>query len=61
MLYDEYKNEKLDLNWIWISKEGYGFSYTAKGKFKPPSFEETIFVTKENATLKCHLHDLSFN
>jgi uncharacterized protein (DUF2141 family) len=51
--HDENNNEKLDLNWVRIPKEGYGFSNNAKGSFGPPSFEKTIFVLKENTTLKC--------
>jgi uncharacterized protein (DUF2141 family) len=51
--HDENNNEKLDVNWIGIPKEGYGFSNNAKGSFGPPSFEKTIFVLKENTTLKC--------
>jgi uncharacterized protein (DUF2141 family) len=51
--HDENNNEKLDLNWVRIPKEGYGFSNNAKGSFGPPSFEKTIFVLEENTTLKC--------
>jgi uncharacterized protein (DUF2141 family) len=51
--HDENKNEKLDVNWIGIPKEGFGFSNNAKARFGPPSFEKTIFEIKENATLKC--------
>jgi uncharacterized protein (DUF2141 family) len=51
--HDENKNEKLDVNWIGIPKEGYGFSNNAKGSFGPPSFEKTILTVKENTTLKC--------
>jgi uncharacterized protein (DUF2141 family) len=51
--HDENKNEKLDVNWIGIPKEGFGFSNNAKGTFGPPSFDKTIFVIKDNITLKC--------
>jgi uncharacterized protein (DUF2141 family) len=51
--HDENNNEKLDLNWVKIPKEGYGFSNNAKGSFGPPSFKKTIFVIEENTTLKC--------
>jgi uncharacterized protein (DUF2141 family) len=52
-IHDENKNEKLDMNWIGIPIEGYGFSNNAKGTFGPPSYEKTIFVLKEDITLKC--------
>lgn len=51
--HDENKNEKLDVNWVGIPKEGFGFSNNAKGTFGPPSFEKTIFIIKENTTIKC--------
>jgi len=51
--HDLNKNKKLDTNWIGLPKEGYGFSNNAKGKFGPPSFEETIFVIKKNTTIMC--------
>lgn len=41
--HDENKNEKLDLNWMKIPKEGYGFSNNAKGTFGSPSLEKMIF------------------
>ena len=58
--HDENKNENLDLNWIGIPKEGYGFSNNAKGTLGPPSFEKTIFVIKENTTLKCTPKNIKF-
>ena len=51
--HDENKNEILDLSWIKIPKEGYGFSNNAKGTFGPPSFVKTIFEITENTTVKC--------
>lgn len=51
--HDKNKNEKLDLKWMGIPKEGYGFSNNAKGTFGPPSFEKTIFEIVGNTTLKC--------
>ncbi|MEI6089922.1 MAG: DUF2141 domain-containing protein [bacterium] len=51
--HDENKNDNLDLNWMGIPKEGYGFSNNAKGLFGPPSFNKTIFVIKGAATQKC--------
>jgi uncharacterized protein (DUF2141 family) len=58
--HDENKNENLDLNWIGIPKEGYGFSNNAKGTLGPPSFEKTIFVLMENTTLMCTPKYLKF-
>lgn len=51
--HDKNKNENLDLNWIGIPKEGYGFSNNAKGTFGPPPFEKMIFKIMDNTTLKC--------
>jgi len=59
--HDENKNESLDLKWMAIPKEGYGFSNNAKGTFGPPSFKKTIFEMKENTTLKCTPAYLKFN
>jgi uncharacterized protein (DUF2141 family) len=53
--HDENKNENLDLNWIGIPKEGYGFSNNARGTFGPPSFEKMVFVMIGDTTLKCML------
>ena len=58
--HDENKNEKLDLNWVGIPKEGYGFSNNAKGTFGPPSFKKMIFKILENTTLKCSPTYLKF-
>jgi uncharacterized protein (DUF2141 family) len=51
--HDENKNENLNVNWMKIPKEGYGFSNNAKGTFGPPPFEKTIFEIKEDKILKC--------
>jgi len=51
--HDENTNKELDTNWIGIPTEGFGFSNNATGTIGPPSFEKTIFVIKENTTLKC--------
>ena len=51
--HDKNKNEKLDLKWMVIPKEGYGFSNNAKGTFGPPSLEKMVFEIKGNATLQC--------
>jgi len=41
--HDENKNEKLDVNWLGIPKEGFGFSNNPSMKFGPPSFKNTLF------------------
>jgi len=51
--HDENKNQKLDINWLGIPEEGFGFSNNAIGKFAPPSLEKTIFELKQDMVLKC--------
>ena len=58
--HDENKNENLDLNWIGIPEEGYGFSNNASGIFGPPSFKKMIFVMIGDTTLKCMLKYIKF-
>ena len=41
--HDENENGELDVNFMKIPKEGYGFSNNAKGKMGPPKFEDTLF------------------
>lgn len=50
--HDENNNKKIDVNWLGIPKEGYGFSNNAKAAFRPPSFEKMIFVVKGDTILK---------
>jgi uncharacterized protein (DUF2141 family) len=50
--HDENNNKNLDLNWIGIPREGYGFSNSKKA-FIPPPFEKTIFELKETKVMKC--------
>jgi uncharacterized protein (DUF2141 family) len=50
--HDENNNKNLDLNWIGIPREGYGFS-NSKRAFRPPPFEKTIFELKETKVMKC--------
>ncbi len=49
--HDENKNYKLDLNWIGIPTEGYGFSNNVLGTIGPPEFDKWIFDIKENTVL----------
>jgi len=51
--HDENNNDELDLNWLGIPKEGYGFSNNAVIKFGPPSFEEWLFPINENIKMIC--------
>jgi uncharacterized protein (DUF2141 family) len=51
--HDENRDEEINVNWIGIPKEGFGFSNNAKGTFGPPSFEKMIFEIKDDTTLNC--------
>jgi len=51
--HDENKNMVLDLNWMGIPHEGFGFSTNPKVVLGAPSLEETIFELKGSITLKC--------
>jgi uncharacterized protein (DUF2141 family) len=44
---------RMDMNWIGIPREGFGFSNKAIGKFGTPSFDKMIFEIKENITVNC--------
>lgn len=52
--HDENKNRKMDINWIGIPTEGFGFSNNAKGKFGPPSFEKWIFELNDRKKMICN-------
>jgi len=43
VIHDENMNGKLDLNWMGIPTEGYGFSNGAKALLGPPSFDAASF------------------
>jgi uncharacterized protein (DUF2141 family) len=51
--HDENMNEKLDVNWMGIPKEGFGFSNNPSMTFGPPSFDKTIFELKESTVITC--------
>ncbi|MEA4981799.1 MAG: DUF2141 domain-containing protein [Paludibacter sp.] len=53
--HDENNNSKFDMNWIGIPLEGYGFSNNAKGIFRPPAYEKTLFELKHSMTIKCYI------
>jgi len=44
VLHDENMNGKMDINWLRVPKEGYGFSSDAKAAFGAPSFSDASFV-----------------
>ena len=46
--HDENSNDKLDVNWLGIPVEGYGFSNNASATFGTPSIEDREFVIKDN-------------
>ena len=50
--HDENKNDELDMNFLGIPKEGYGFSNDAYGKFGPKDFEEWIFTVSGETKIK---------
>jgi uncharacterized protein (DUF2141 family) len=43
VVHDENMNGKLDVNWLGIPTEGYGFSRDAKGVLGAPSFPAASF------------------
>ncbi len=51
--HDENRNSNLDVNWLGIPTEGYGFSNNASGTFGPPAFEKTVFEFKQSIVLRC--------
>jgi len=51
--HDENKNEKLDVNWLGIPTEGFGFSNNPSMTFGPPSFDKTVFDLTESKVINC--------
>lgn len=49
--HDANKNVKLDMNWVGIPLEGYGFSNKTKFRFLPPAFKETVFEVTHDTTV----------
>lgn len=49
--HDENKNEKLEVNWLGIPKEGFGFSNNPIMIFGPPSFIKTLFEINESKVI----------
>ena len=40
--HDENRNKKIDLNFLGIPKEGYGYSAFESGAFLPPNYKKTL-------------------
>ena len=51
--HDSNSNGQLDMNWMGIPKEGFGFSNNAYGMFMPKKFEEWLFEV--NGDMKIEL------
>jgi uncharacterized protein (DUF2141 family) len=51
LFHDENENQKLDMNFFGIPKEGFAFSNNAMGTFGPPTFQQTKFVVPEDGTV----------
>ena len=49
--HDSNSNGKLDMNWMGIPKEGFGFSNNAYGMFMPKNFKEWLFELNGDTTL----------
>lgn len=46
--HDENANDTLDINWMGLPREGYGFSNNATAKFGSPSLKERLFEIRSN-------------
>lgn len=46
VLHDMNNNNKMDLNFLGIPKEGYGFSNNPSSKMRQPNYEESKFTMK---------------
>jgi len=58
-IHDENENKKLDTNLIGVSKEGFGYSRDAMGKFGPPKFDDAaLIVPIGSATVVMHVRYL---
>ncbi|MBU1013668.1 MAG: DUF2141 domain-containing protein [Bacteroidetes bacterium] len=51
--HDENDNKEIDINWIGIPKEGFGFSNNAKVNFGP-SQHKMIFELNKDTTMVCN-------
>lgn len=58
LFHDENSNGKLDLNFVGIPKEDFGFSNNPKIYFGPPSFQKSSFVLDSDKTISIILKGL---
>ena len=57
VIHDENRNGKLDINWLGLPTEGYGFSNDAKVLFSAPEFSAASFpYDGQNLELTLSLH-----
>lgn len=49
IFHDVNDNDKLDVNFIGIPSEPYGFSNNAKGMFGPPDYEDCVFKIEKSS------------
>lgn len=57
--HDENNNGELDMNWMGIPTEGFGFSNDAKIVFGPPSVKEMLFTVQGDTSIKMKTRKLS--
>lgn len=51
IFHDENTNEELDVNWLGIPEEGFGFSNNPAIGFSAPEYNDCSFTIEENTTL----------
>ncbi|MAQ70252.1 MAG: hypothetical protein CMD23_04070 [Flavobacteriales bacterium] len=51
IFHDENENEELDVNWLGMPIEGFGFSNNPSIGFSAPQYEDCNFTIEENQTL----------
>ena len=51
IFHDENENGELDVNWIGMPQEGFGFSNNPSIGFSAPTYDECNFTIEENQTL----------
>lgn len=50
--HDENVNKKIDLNFVGIPKEGYGYSKFDSGVFLPPNYRKTLLDITKSVTIR---------
>jgi uncharacterized protein (DUF2141 family) len=50
--HDENKNKKIDLNFLGIPKEGYGYSAFESGAFLPPNYKKTLLNITNSVVIR---------